>query len=137
MAFKVFADTNIIIDLIEQRDFDLDSIHQIVNLSEAGEIDIYISETVITNALYITKLQGHIEKVLEFTTVLCIGNDIIKKALDSSFKDKEDAILYYGGLHAKMDFFITRDSKHFLNHALVQLPVLAPKALLAKLKAPK
>lgn len=137
MAFKVFADTNIIIDLIEQRDFDLDSIHQIVKMSEAGEIDIYISETVITNALYITKLQGHIEKVLAFTTVLCIGNDIIKKALDSSFKDKEDAILYYGGLHAKMDFFITRDSKDFLNHTLLQLPVLAPKALLAKLKAKK
>ena len=69
--------------------------------------------------------------------MLCIGNDIIKKALDSSFKDKEDAILYYGGLHAKMDFFITRDSKDFLNHALVQLPVLAPKALLVKLKAQK
>ena len=99
MAFKVFADTNIIIDLIEQRYFDLDSIHQIVNLSEAGEIDIYISETVITNALYITKLQGHIEKVLEFTTVLCIGNDIIKKALDSSFKDKEDVIHHNKGLH--------------------------------------
>ena len=135
MAIKVFADTNIIIDLIEQRDFDLDSIHQIVKLSESGEIDIFISESVITNALYITKLQGHIEKVLEFATVICIGNDIIKIALDSSFKDKEDAILYYGAMNAGLDYFVTRNEVDFKKHVSKQLPVISVKNFCDKIMA--
>ena len=54
MATKIFTDTNIIIDLIEQRLFELDLIHQMIFLAESGEIEIYISESVITNALYVT-----------------------------------------------------------------------------------
>ena len=135
MALKIFADTNIIVDLIEQRPFDLELIHQLVILAESGEIEIYISETVITNALYITKLNDHVKKVLEFSKTVCINGETIRKALNSGFKDKEDAILYYGAVHAKMDFFITRNEKDFVKGVLSQLPVLSVKAFLKKLKS--
>jgi predicted nucleic acid-binding protein len=133
MAIKIFADTNIIVDLIEQRPFDLASIHKIVKMAESGEIEIYVSETVITNALYITKLPGHVEKTLDFVKVICIGHNCFQKALRSSFKDKEDAILYFGALNEKLEYFITRDTKDFLNHTVAQLPVMNATAFLKKI----
>ena len=67
MAVKIFTDTNIIIDLIQQRPFELAILHQLVALAESGEIEIYISESVVTNALYVTRLEKHIEILLGFS----------------------------------------------------------------------
>ena len=127
MAVKIFTDTNIIIDLIQQRPFELAILHQLVALAESGEIEIYISESVVTNALYVTRLEKHIEKVLGFSKTICISEEIIIKALNSSFKDKEDAILYFGAMKAGINYFITRNSKDFLKHSQAQLPVVSIK----------
>ena len=137
MAYKIFLDTNILIDFIEQRSFDKEAVNELFKLAEKNDIEIFISESVITTALYVTKNTAQIDRVLKITSVICIRETEIKKALSSSFKDKEDAILYYGSLHAKIDFFITRNEKDFAKNSLTQLPVMNAKALLAKLKAPK
>jgi predicted nucleic acid-binding protein len=127
MGTKVFTDTNIIIDLIQQRPFELALIHKLVTLAESGDIEIFISESVVTNALYITRLEKHIEKVLSFSKIICIGEEIIINALKSDFKDKEDAILYFGAMKAGIDYFITRDPKDYTKHSPSQLPVVSIK----------
>jgi len=127
MATKVFTDTSIIIDLLQQRPFDVDLVLNLVSLAENGSIDLYISESVITNTLYITKLNTHIERLLSFSKVICINEDSIITALHSGFTDKEDAILYFGALNKKLDYFITRNPKDFTKHSLFQLPVVSIK----------
>ncbi|MEO6453080.1 MAG: PIN domain-containing protein [Ginsengibacter sp.] len=133
MALKVFTDTNIIIDFIEQRPFDLAHVNKIFNSAEDNNIDIIVSESVITNALYITRLKNQIIKLLQIVTVVCIDTETCKNALRSTFKDKEDGILYYGAFKGKADYFIRRNKKDFLNFSLSQLPVISPKELMDKI----
>jgi predicted nucleic acid-binding protein len=129
MGYKIFLDTNLLIDFIEQRPFDKEALIHLFELAEKSEIDIFISESVIATALYITSNVAQIERVLKITDVICIRASEIKLALSSSFGDKEDAILYYGAIHSRMDYFITRNENDFAKHTLKQLPVLGVKAI--------
>jgi predicted nucleic acid-binding protein len=133
MAKTLFLDTNIIIDFIEQRPFEKEEIIELFKLAERSEIEVCISESVITTTLYVTKNAAQLNRVLKIATVICIKAADIKIALTSDFSDKEDAILYYGAVHAEIDFFITRNEKDFIKNALPQLPVLSPKKFLKKL----
>ena len=132
MVPKVFADTNIIIDFIEQRPYDLANINLLFESAENNNLNVLIAESVIANAFYITSLHNQIMRLLNIVSIVCIDKDTIKNAMDSSFKDKEDGILYYGAFRAKADYFITKNKKDFLNHSLKQLPVIMPKELSSK-----
>ena len=123
MASKVFADTNIIIDFLEQRPFDLEFVNKLFYLAESGELDIYVSESVITNALYISKLNDQTSRLLNILNIICIGKNTIKAALESTFSDKEDAILYHGSFENGMHCFLTRNRKHFEKNKINELPV--------------
>lgn len=57
----------------------------------------------------------------------------MQSAFNSSFKDKEDAILYYGAMHAKLDYFITRNEGDFKKYASKQLPVVSVKHFCSKI----
>ncbi|HEY8689698.1 MAG TPA: PIN domain-containing protein [Chitinophagaceae bacterium] len=134
MVPKIFLDTNIVIDFLEQRLFDIDYTNQIFTLAEGNDVIACVSETVITNAIYVTGLEDQVLRLLNNINVLCIDSHNIKNAMKSSFKDKEDSILYYGALDNKMDYFITRNKKDFAKHSLKQLPVLSPKELINTMK---
>lgn len=134
MVPKIFLDTNIIIDFLEQRAFDLNSTNQLFTLIENNDIQAFVSESVITNTIYITNPADHIRLLLNIIDVICIKKDTIKMAIKSNFKDKEDGILYHGALDNKIDYFITRNKKDFIKYALKQLPVLTPKEMLITMK---
>ncbi len=133
MVVKVFTDTNIIIDLIENRDFDRASIASLLSLAENAEIEIYISESVVTNALYITNLPEQINLFLKIVHTCCFNTESFQKGLLDIHKDKEDAVLYFGAIQNKIDYFITRNKKDFLKFATTTLPVLSPKKFLDKI----
>jgi hypothetical protein len=46
-------------------------------------------------------------------------------ALNSQFKDKEDALQYFTALHAKANYFVTRNIKDY-RHGWPSLPVFTP-----------
>ncbi len=135
MVVKVFADTNIIIDLIENRDFDRVSIASLFLKAENAEIEIYVSESVVTNALYITDLPEQINLLLKIVHTCCFKTETFQKGLLNIYKDKEDAILYFGAMQNKMNYFITRNKKDFLKFAETTLPVISPKEFLDKIKS--
>ena len=133
MVPKIFIDTNIIIDFLDQRMFELNKTNLLFKLVEDNNVTGFVSESVITNAIYITGLEERILKLLHIISVVCIEKDTIKNAMKSNFKDKEDGILYYGALDKKIDYFITRNKKDFIKHSLKQLPVLSPKELISRI----
>lgn len=130
MSIKIFADINIVIDLIENRDYKKEEVKSIFLLAEQGDIDLYISESVITNTLYITGLGSQLLLLLNFVHSCCISKAAIQTALAGNYRDKEDAILYFGALHNNMDYFITRDIKDFRQFAQKGLPVVTPRQFL-------
>lgn len=50
---------------------------------------------------------------------------VVMRALQSNFKDKEDALQYYSALNAGVDYFITRNKKDY-SHTEISLPVHSP-----------
>jgi predicted nucleic acid-binding protein len=131
-VLKVFADTNILIDFIEQRPFDIENTNQLFLLAQNHELEICTSEAVISTAYYITRQAAQIERALHLLKIICTPAGILQTAFNSSFKDKEDAMLYYGALNAGMDYFLTRNESDFKNHALKQLPVMNVKPFFNK-----
>lgn len=133
MVLKIFADTNVLIDFIEQRPFDIENTNRLFLLAQNHEIEIYISESVITTAYYISRQAEQIEKALYLLKSICTPAGVMQSAFNSSFKDKEDAILYYGAMHARLDYFITRDGSDFKKHLSKQLPVVSVKHFCSKI----
>jgi len=84
------------------------------------------------NTYYILKkLTSHketiriLKEIESMTETVDTTHEAIKKALDSEFKDFEDAIQYYAAsTHKKLDCIVTRDIAGF---KLSKIPVLTPE----------
>ncbi len=134
---KIFIDTNIILDLLANRkDFFLEA-QQLFTLADHKEVELYTSSLSIVNTHYILsqKLkQNEVNKTIRqfklLVSVLNIEDKIIDLALNSDFKDFEDAVQYQCAIQNKMDIIITRNLKDF---KLSKIPVLSAKDYLATL----
>ncbi len=130
MAYKIYLDTNIIIDILTERKFELDAINEIFRLSEKKIIDIYLSESVITTTFYILRKEKRINPLYAFreicktANVLPFSKDILYHSIEK-YQDKEDGILYFLAYKNKMDYFITRNVKDF-TFQFPTLPVMSP-----------
>lgn len=128
----IFIDTNVLIDFFANRKpFSIEAA-RLFNYSFTKELTIYISAVSYNNTYYILR-QGcsHVETIKllaelnEWTVIIDVTKDIIKKSLKSDFKDFEDAIQYHCAKSiSKIDFIVTRDTKDFKSSSL---PVLTPK----------
>ena len=136
-ASSVFWDTNVLLDFIDRRPFELDSTDAIYELAVNGQIQIASSEQVVCIALYLSDILSPdlaIAEFLRISSVLPTSNSIIQSVLSSPFKDKEDAIRYHLALHHGMKAFITRDKRDFAPYASALLPVFSPKEFMKSWK---
>lgn len=128
----IFLDTNVLIDFFANRKPFAMEAAKLFNFSFKKEINIYISAVSYNNVYYIIRQSySHAEtmKMLaelnEWTDIIDVTKDIIKKAIKSDFKDFEDAIQYNCAKSlSKIDFIVTRDTKDFKSSSL---PILTPK----------
>lgn len=131
----VFLDTNVLIDFLSDRKpFSLDAA-KLFNYSFKKKISIYVAAVSFNNIYYILRQScSHLEtiKILnelqEWTEVVDVSKEVIKKSLNSEFKDFEDAIQYNcAKTLSKIDCIVTRDTKDFKKSSL---PTLTPKEAL-------
>ena len=135
---KIFLDTNIVIDFLGERANFYQPAAKILTLADQKKIEIYTSPTAISNTYYLlsrfenTKIA--LEKIRKFK-VLCsismMDDEVIEKAINSNFKDFEDAMQYFSALASNCDLIVTRNEKDFKN-ALI--PVLNGESYLETLK---
>ena len=137
MAIKIFLDTNIILDVFDdKRIFHNDSI-ALYKLIEDGAVLGFVTESVLTTTDYI--LQKNLSKKyrqLLFTElnsllkILPCSRQNFEKALQTNFDDLEDALLYQIALENKIDYYITNDLTVIKKLSNSILPILKPKELL-------
>lgn len=129
MANKIFLDTNIVVDFIIKRDFELQSTERIFDAVYNNDLEAYISESVISTSVYL--LRQHKMDALEIFRELCKFLQVVpfnKNTLYmpvEKFKDTEDGLLYFLANHHKLNYFITRNKKNFI-YQVPSLPVLTP-----------
>lgn len=136
----VFLDTNVIIDFLANRKpFSLEAA-QLFNYSFKKNISIYVAAVSYNNIYYILRQScSHLQsiKILnelqEWTEVVDVSKEVIRKSLKSGFKDFEDAIQYNcAKAIGNIDCIVTRNTKDFKASSL---PVLTPKEALTMIES--
>lgn len=133
-----FLDTNIVIDVLIDREPFSKYGQQLFDLGYKEEIKLYISAlSYATIYYYIKKSCSSHEKTIailkqleQFIETTDVTKAMVHIALNSDFKDFEDAVQYYSAHSKKMDAIITRNPKDFKNSKLI---VLSPEEALAML----
>ena len=117
---RVFIDTNIMLDFLGERQPYYDAIARMATLSEKGKLQMVVSPISFATVNYfLSKFENANtakEKLRKFKIIceICtLGERTIEKALNSSFKDFEDAIQYFGATEAGCNVIITRNGKDF------------------------
>lgn len=135
---SVFLDTNIVIDFLGERANFYESAAKVVTLADKKKVRIYTSPSSISNTFYILSKyensKAALEKIRLFRLLCSISRmdeQVIDKAINSNFKDFEDAMQYFSALATNCDVIITRNEKDFKN-ALI--PVMNAESYLQTLK---
>ncbi len=118
---KVFIDTNIILDLLAEREPYFNSAAIVFSMADRNELQLFTTSLSYINTHYVlSKLIGssqsrlHLNKLRTILGLLKVDEKIVDLALSTvDFKDFEDAIQYYAAIEGKQDIIITRDSNGF------------------------
>jgi len=128
MTNKVFVDTDVIFDLLAKRQPFYKYAAKLFTNADKQELTICVSSLCFGNLNYILSKQKsttEARKILARFKVLVevvpVDDKVIELALNSDFKDFEDAVQYYCAIENGIKVIITRNLKDF-KHA--KIPVL-------------
>lgn len=117
---KVFVDTDIILDLLAGREPYYQYAAKLFSLADSGKLEICVSSLTFSNLNYILSKQFSVaqarKKLLTFktlVTVLSVNEKVVDLALNSDFKDFEDALQYFTATEFKVTTLLTRNLKDF------------------------
>lgn len=134
MAYKIFLDTNIVLDIFHhERPFHKDAIELFYYLDE-NKITAFFSESVLTTMAYVLRKSmsmSQINKIIlnlnKKVILLSCFPLLINASISNDPPDFEDALLYEIALHHQMDYFITSNIKDFRSIQRANLPVMNAK----------
>lgn len=124
---RVFLDTNILIDFVENRP-GADAAEQVLEKGANKEISIFASPLTFANMAYIfgkrfTKedLYPMLDALEHQIEVLPMDKTQLRHAIDYPSKDFEDMLQYQCALAGNCDIILTRDTKGFVDYSLIPL----------------
>jgi len=131
---RVFVDTDIILDLLANREPFYIYSASIFSMADNREIEINVSSLSFSNLNYILSRQFWSiqakKKLLKFktlVTVLSVTDKVIDLALSSDFKDFEDAIQYFTATKNNIKTLLTRNLKDYKS---AEIPVMTAEHFL-------
>ncbi len=121
MAYKLFIDSDVVIDFFKDREPHANPASELFELGESGAVVLFLSAVSINNIYYIVRrFLGHkktlevIETLAEMTEIIGTTKKEILQALKNEFSDYEDSIQYSSALTVKgLDVIITRNIKDY------------------------
>jgi predicted nucleic acid-binding protein len=129
---KVLIDTDVILDFFFDRQPFSEYAAKVFSLCELKLIQGFVTPVIFSNVYYLLRQSAKHEKVIEklnqlitITDVLTMDRNVIVEALNSKFKDFEDALQNFAAVNSgKIDIILTRNTKDFKNS---ELGVLTPE----------
>jgi len=133
---RVLFDTNVILDVIADREPFSDNAKKIVNLILENKLEGFITASSTTDIFYIArkyldkdKLHAAMKSLFSLFGIIDILNTDCLRALDLPMNDYEDALLAVCCNKINADYIITRDEE-FINQAGSSLKVVSPAKFL-------
>ena len=130
---KILIDTDVILDFFFDRQPYSKNAAIIFSLCESKQIEGFVTPVIISNTYYLLRRTAKHEKVIEklkqlftITKVLDMDGKVVEKALNSDFKDFEDALQNYSAINnGEIDAIITRNVKDFKKS---EIGILTPES---------
>lgn len=127
---KALIDTNVILDVLCNREKFVEDSAKIFKLCEVKKIDGYVSALSIPNLVYILRKEldaEKTEKIIKYLSAIFTITELkvsdLLKAAELGFKDYEDAIQCATAVRIKAECVITRNTKDFVKSSI---PVATP-----------
>lgn len=127
-------DTDVILDLLLDREPFAEDSAQILSRVEKGTITGYVCATTVTTLYYLAaKVAGalrakkNIQKLLSLLEVAPVNRAVLEAALAGKFDDFEDGVVSEAAHHVGARAIITRNLKHFKSSAV---PAYSPTEIL-------
>lgn len=128
---KVLIDTDVILDFFFDREPFSQNAARILSLCEKKVIVGYVTPVIVSNVYYLLSQKAKQEKVIEklkallsILDILVVDKNSIMVALNSDFKDFEDALQNYAAeLDGTISLIITRNTKDYKKS---ELGVMSP-----------
>src|SRR5690606_31395195 len=124
----ILIDTDVILDFFFDREPFSDFASEVLEKCETGEIKGFTTAVIISNVYYllnkVAKHQIVIEKLRQLTSIVDIvdvDKKVVIEALNSKFKDFEDALQNYAAENAGVEIILTRNTKDYKNSRLAVL----------------
>jgi predicted nucleic acid-binding protein len=117
---KLFLDTNIILDLLANRMPFYMEAAELFSLADKKKIELFISSLSLADTNYILSRQNpemEVRKILRkfkvLVNILPLDDKITDLALNSEFRDFEDALQYLTAIENDQNIIITRNQSDF------------------------
>lgn len=132
MGYKLFIDSDVVIDFFTDREPHVNPASELFELNEQGTVKLYLSAISINNIYYIVRrFLGHkktievVELLTEMTEIIGTTKKEILQALKNNFSDYEDSVQYSSALTIKdLDAIITRNIKDYRNSSIAVMTPL-------------
>ena len=130
---RILFDTNVVLDVMLNRDPHAETSAEILSRVEAGDLTGCICATTVTTIHYLAaravgaeQALVEVRKLLSLFEVASVNRAILETALDLGFSDYEDAVLHEAACAVDAQGIVTRNPRHFKS---ATLPVYRPEEL--------
>ena len=130
---KILFDTNVILDLLLDRKPFSTTAARLFSRVDEGDLSGFISATTVTTVHFLARrtvgdrlARPEIGNMLDLFDVAPINLAVLEGALESNFRDFEDAVLHQAALNVNADGIVTRNAGDFKR---ATIPVYAPEEL--------
>ncbi len=135
---SIFLDTNIVLDLLAHRIPFYTEAAKLFSLADKKKVKLSISALCLADINYILSKQipemevrTILRKFKVLVNVLPLDDKITDLALNSEFRDFEDAIQYYTAIENDQDLIITRNQSDFKES---KIPVMTAGEFIKSIK---
>ena len=137
---RIFWDTNVLLDILLQRALFFAPAAEVWLKTESGELEGQVSITSLTTVSYLVQkcvdrkaASSALHTICRVFRVVGAPAEVARLALDSGWKDFEDAVQYHTAALAGADCVVTRNPRDFPRAGASGPLVLTPEELLRTL----
>ena len=120
---KVMIDSNVILDVLLERENFVEESYKILSMCEEHRINGFVSASSVTDIYYLVRKYTHstelaynaVGKLLEIVKVCDVTNNDVLTAFQKKAKDFEDCLVSVCAKSNNCNYIITRNKKDFEN----------------------
>ena len=136
---KVLFDTNVVLDVLLEREPFSEHAAYMMSKVERSEISGFLCATTVTTIYYLLsrflgkeKAGKSIHSIVSLFEIASVNRVVIENALKSNFADFEDAVVSESARHAGVEYIITRNVVDFKKS---KIPAYTPTEFLGILES--